>query len=433
MNARGSWRALVPLLLCVTPAGATDWNLHGQFTGVTQYHPSFHAPYSGANSLDAAADNATTLDATLFAGVSLWRDAALYANLELDQGFGLSNTLGIAGFPSGEAYKVGADKPYWRVPRLFLREVFPWGAHSAPVPDAANQLPEGGIQDGLVLTIGKFSIVDLFDTNVYAHDPRADFLNWAVIDSGAFDYAADAWGYTTGVAIEGNRGRWSLRAGLFNLSRIPNGKTTEPHFQQYSTVVELERRMEWDGQPGKVKALVYLNRGRMGRYRDALAFAATEGGIPDTAMVRRDASRTGFALNVEQAIRESLGAFLRLSANDGSKEAFEFTDINRSLAVGVSAGGRGWRRPEDQSGVAVVISAVSGGARRYFELGGLGILVGDGQLPAARTEQILEGYYRLQLLPSLALTLDMQHVRHPAYSRDRGSVNIAGVRVHAEF
>ncbi len=191
--------------------------------------------------------------------------------------------------------------------------------------------------------------------------------------------------------------------------------------------------MEWNGQPGKVKALVYLNRGRMGRYRDALALAATQDAVPDTAMVRRDASRTGFALNVEQAIRKSLGAFLRLSFNDGSKEAFDFTDINRSLAVGVSAGGRGWRRPEDQSGVAIVISAVSGGARRYFERGGLGILVGDGQLPAARTEQILEGYYRLQLLPSLALTLDLQHVRNPAYSRDRGPVDIAGLRVHAEF
>jgi len=433
MNGRSLWRTFAPLLLYAAPAGAAEWNLHGQFTGLTQYHPSFEAPYSGANSLDAAADDATTLDATLFAGVSLWRDAALYADLELDQGFGLSNTLGIAGFPSGEAYKVGAYKPYWRVPRLFLREVFPWGERAAPVPDAAHQLPEAGIQDGLVLTLGKFSVVDLFDTNAYAHDPRADFLNWAVIDSGAFDYAADAWGYTTGVAIEGNRGPWSLRTGLFNLSRIPNGKTTEPHFQQYSAVVELERRVKWHGQPGRIKALVYLNRGRMGRFRDALAFAATQDAVPDTAMVRRDASRTGFALNIEQGIQESLGAFLRLSFNDGSKEAFDFTDINRSLALGMRAGGRHWHRPDDDLGVAIAVNAVSRGAQRYFAQGGLGILVGDGQLPAARTEQILEGYYRLQLLPSLALTLDLQHVRNPAYSRDRGPVNIAGVRLHAEF
>lgn len=433
MIGRRPLRALAPLLLCAAQAAATDWNLHGQFTGVTQYHPSFHAPYSGANSLDAAEDTATTLDATLFAGISLWRDAALYADLELDQGFGLSDTLGIAGFPSGEAYKVGADKPYWRVPRLYLREVFPWGARAANLPDAAHQLPLAGIEDGLVFTIGKFSIVDLFDTNSYAHDPRADFLNWAVIDSGAFDYAADAWGFTTGAAIEGNRGRWSLRAGLFNLSRIPNGKTTEPHFQQYSTVVELERRMEWEGRPGAIKALVYLNRGRMGRYRDALALAATQDAVPDTAMVRRDASRTGFALNIEQGIRESLGAFLRLSFNDGSKEAFDFTDINRSLAAGMRAGGRHWHRPGDDLGVAIALNAVSRGAQRYFAQGGLGILVGDGQLPAARTEQILEGYYRLQLLPSLALTLDLQHVRNPAYSRDRGPVDIAGLRVHAEF
>ena len=242
------------LLLGATARGA-DWNLHGQFTGVTQYHPAFHAPYSGANSLDAESDNAMTLDATLFGGVSLWRDAAFYANLELDQGFGLSDTLGVAGFPSGEAYKVGANQPYWRVPRLFLRQYFPWGERTATVADAANQLPIAGMNDGLVLTLGKFSVGDVFDTNQYAHDPRADFLNWSVIDSGAFDYAADAWGYTTGIALEVNRGDWSLRAGLFNLSRIPNGKTTEPHFDQFSGVLELERRQSWFGRAGKIKAL----------------------------------------------------------------------------------------------------------------------------------------------------------------------------------
>lgn len=53
-----------------------------------------------------------------------------------------------------------------------------------------------------MITIGKFSVGDIFDTNRYAHDLRSDFLNWAAIDAGTFDYAADAWSYIAGAAAE---------------------------------------------------------------------------------------------------------------------------------------------------------------------------------------------------------------------------------------
>ena len=49
-----------------------------------------------------------TWDVTFYAGARLWQGAEFWINPEIDQGFGLSSTLGVAGFPSGEAYKVGA-------------------------------------------------------------------------------------------------------------------------------------------------------------------------------------------------------------------------------------------------------------------------------------------------------------------------------------
>ncbi|MFX7776459.1 cell envelope biogenesis protein OmpA, partial [Acinetobacter baumannii] len=73
------------------------WNIHGQFTNVTQWHPSFHAPYSGTNSLTPETNNKETADITLYLGVRLWKGAELYANPEIDQGFGLNNTVGLAG------------------------------------------------------------------------------------------------------------------------------------------------------------------------------------------------------------------------------------------------------------------------------------------------------------------------------------------------
>ncbi|MDP9109454.1 MAG: carbohydrate porin, partial [Pseudomonadota bacterium] len=179
-----------------------QWAVHGQLTNVTQGHRQFHSPYSGTNSLRADGRTEETTDLTLYLGARLWEGAEIWINPEIDQGFGLTGTVGMAGFPSGEAYKIGANTPYLRVPRLFVRQVFALPGARNTVDGAANQLGGTRAANNLTVTVGKFSVVDIFDTNSYAHDPRADFMNWAVIDAGAVDYAADAWGFTYGAAAE---------------------------------------------------------------------------------------------------------------------------------------------------------------------------------------------------------------------------------------
>lgn len=191
-----------------------------------------------------------------------------------------------------------------------------------------NQVAGARTSDNLVVTLGKFSVGDIFDTNTYAHDPRGDFLNWSLIDAGAFDYAADAWGYASGAALEWTQDRWTVRAGTFNLSKVPNGKVLETDFRQFELVGEMEERHTLFGHDGKVKLLGYLNRGRMGRYSDAIALGNVTHAIPDTALVRRYASRPGGEINIEQGLTDGLGFFLRASLNDGGKEAYEFTEIN---------------------------------------------------------------------------------------------------------
>ena len=137
---------------------------------------------------------------------------------------GLSNTLGIAGFPSGEAYKIGMADPYLRLPRAFFRYTLGLGGAAQTIEPGLNQLAGTRQADNVIVTVGRFSVVEIFDTNIYAHDPRSDFLNWSIIDAGAFDYAADSWGYTYGVTVEWTQSWWTLRQGLFNLSRVPNSK-----------------------------------------------------------------------------------------------------------------------------------------------------------------------------------------------------------------
>jgi high affinity Mn2+ porin len=411
---------------------AESWAIHGQLTNVTQWHPAFTSPYSSANSLTSNGRTEETTDLTLYTGLRLWRGAEFWLNSEVDQGFGLSNTLGMAGFPSGEAYKIGANTPYLRLPRAFLRQVIALGGATEKVEASANQLAGANASDNVTLTIGKFSVVDIFDTNRYAHDPRADFLNWSIIDAGTFDYAADAWGYTNGAALEWTQDWWTLRGGFFQLSSVPNGKIAGIHLGQYMLTAEMEERHQWLNHGGKLKLLGFVNHGRMGSYQDALQLANQNASTPDTSLVRHGSSRAGGSLNLEQELANDLGAFARISVNDGSKEAYEFTEINKSLSAGISIKGNRWKRSDDTIGMAFAINGLSSAARNYFAAGGMGILIGDGQLNYA-PEKIMEIYYALAVDRHVSFAVDFQHVNNPAYNHDRGPVSIYGVRLHGEF
>jgi high affinity Mn2+ porin len=323
--------------------------------------------------------------------------------------------------------------PYLRLPRAFVRYTLGLGGTQQPVASGLNQLAGTQSADNITLTVGKYSVVDIFDANTYAHDPRADFLNWSIIDAGAFDYAADSWGFTYGGTVEWTQSWWTLRQGFFALSTIPNGKYLTANFSQFEVASEAEERHELLGQPGKLKVLFWLNRGRMANYNAAVNLGQATGTIPDVANVRHYSSRPGVALNFEQQIAPDLGLFARASADNGSKEVYEFTEINQSVSAGISIKGERWQRPDDTFGLAGAINGISPQARNYFAAGGLGVLIGDGKLPRYGLERIIEVYYKIPIIEALNLTLDYQYVINPAYDAVRGPVNIFGFRVHAEF
>jgi high affinity Mn2+ porin len=406
--------------------------VHGQFTYVEQEDSGFNAPYAGANSLYPNQGRETT-DATLYLGVAPWRGAEVWVNAELDQGFGLNDTLGVAGFPSGEAYKIGADAPYFRVPRVFIRETLNAQGEQESVAPAANALGGTHSVNRWVFTLGKFSVTDLFDNNQYAHDPRGDFLNWAAVDSGAFDYAADAWGFTVGAAAEWYQGPWTLRAGVFDLSNVPNSTRLEPGFDEFQMVTELEHRHEIAGHAGKLLITGFESRGRMGLLDAAVALAQTSGTPVDIAAVRRYRSRFGADVNLEQEVTADLGVFARYGKAAGNVEAYEFSDIDRSASAGVSLKGTAWQRGHDTIGLALIDNGISAAREQYLNAGGLGILIGDGRLPRPGAEEILETYYSAAVASFANVSLDYQYIQNPAYNRDRGPVSVFAVRVHAQF
>jgi high affinity Mn2+ porin len=227
--------------------------LHIQATAVEQAHPAFRSPYSGPNSLQPAALGRETSDVTLYAGLRLWQGAEFWFNPELNQGFGLSDTHGVAGFTSAEAFKLGAEYPYARIQRAFLRQTISLGGVREKVDADLNQFAAPQTQDRLILTVGRFAVTDIFDTNRYANNARTDFLNWTINNAATFDFGSDAWEYTMGAVVEWYRGRWTLRAGVVDLSATPEGGISpaayglDPTFNQLSLLGEIEERHEWAG------------------------------------------------------------------------------------------------------------------------------------------------------------------------------------------
>ncbi|MBU6463748.1 MAG: carbohydrate porin [Bradyrhizobium sp.] len=415
----------------VQPLEGGDFAVHGQATFVEQYAAPFRAPYAGQNSLAPNAGR-ETFDLDLYVGYRPWKGAEIWIDPEIDQGFGLSGTFGVAGFPSAEAYKVGQTYPYARIPRTFLRQTIDLGGESQKVDAGINQFAGSQTADRLVITVGKFSVVDIFDQNKYAHDPRGDFLNWTAVNTGAFDYAADAWAFTYGSAVEWYTGQWTFRAGVFDGSVVPNSSDLDPNFGQFQMVGEIERRYSlWD-QPGKVLVTGYLTRARLGSFQDAVNLAAVTGAMPDLSLVRTYTSRTGITGNIEQQIMDGVGLFARAGYTPGNLETYAFTDVDETVAGGASLSGKLWGRSDDTLGIVGIVNMISKEHQAYLAAGGLTALIGDGMLPHPGPEQIMEVYYQLPVY-SWQLTLDYQFITNPAYNRDRGPVSVVATRLHAQF
>jgi high affinity Mn2+ porin len=414
----------------VTDPESSRWEIHGQSTALAQGYPGFRALYTGPNSLSPNPDLQETWSNSLYLNARLWDGGEVYYNPELLQGFGFNNTTGAAGFPNGEAQKSGFPYPHYNTSRLFLRQTFGFGGEQEELSSGQLQLAGKADVSRLTLQVGKFSVIDVFDGNAYAHDPRKDFMNWSIWASGAFDYAADKLGLGYGATAELNQKQWALRGGYFLMDAESNSNNFDmniPRRGEY--VVELETRYSLFGQPGKLRTLGFVNSDFSGSYRETLNNPALN---LDISQTRRGRIKYGYALNVEQAITDDIGLFGRWSWNDGTNEIMAFTDIDRSLSLGTSIKGTKWGRPDDVVGIAGAINGLSQDHRDFLAAGGLGPLIGDGQLNY-RHERVLETYYAYALNKALTFTADYQLIVNPAYNADRGPVSIFSGRLHAEF
>jgi len=415
------------------PLPSDDWNIHGQFTLIGQGYPAFHSPYQGPQSLSGHSQFTNTISATAYIGVRPWEGTEIYVDPELMQGFGLSGTYGVAAFPNGEAQKSNFPIPRVNIARAFMRQTFGLGGEQETVEDGPNQLPGKQDVSRITVTVGKFVVTDYFDTNDYANDPRADFMNWNIYGGGSYDLTMDKLSYTWGGFAELNQPRWAIRAGYFLVPTVSNSNDFDMHIlTRGEYVAELELRYAVLGQPGTLRLFGWVNRSNAGSYAAAVALPPTSQGYPNIVLTREVRSDFGFVINAQQTITDAVGMFSRITWNAGQTEIIGWTDCNASGSLGVQVKGSSWGRADDVVGLGGVVEALSPEAEKYFAAGGLGILIGDGKLDY-HMEKALETYYAYSVTRGITLTADYQLIVDPAYNSDRGPVSIFSARLHAEF
>ncbi|HLJ51105.1 MAG TPA: carbohydrate porin [Bryobacteraceae bacterium] len=416
------------------PADDERWNLYFQATSIGQYHPSFDAPYTGRFSLINHPEAEVSITSTLFFGWRIAHNTQFYFDPEMAGGRGFSATNGIANFPNGEMPRVAtaAPKPY--VARLYVTQDFGFGDGQEQVESDENQLAGSRPMTRYSITLGRFTVTDFFDNNRYTHDPRTQFMGWAVMYNGAWDYPADTRGYTWGWVHEFHTRRWSLRYGSSAMPKVANGLRFDRRlFRDRADMFEGELHFHPGGHDGAIRLLSYQNHADAGTYGDAIRLARQSGTTPDITATRRIGTlKYGFGISAEQEIVKDVGVFGRLGWNDGKTESFAFTAIDRLATAGVSVGGGRWRRPHDTAATEVTVNGLSAVHAQYLALGGYDFLIGDGKLRYG-PEVISESYYSAQLWPWLAATIDLQHVNNPAYNRDRGPVWVGTFRLHLEM
>ena len=408
------------------------FNFHFQQTIITQYKPAFSAKYTGANSLITGLETQSSITSTLYGGARLWKGAEAYFNPEISGGSGLSRTLGVAGFPNGETFRVGSTAPAIYIARLYFRQNFEWGTDKDTIQPDLNQL--GGLRSKryFSITAGKFGMADFFDGNEFSHDPRTQFMNWALMDNGAWDYPANTRGYAMGLNAELGQPDWTLRFAFTLSTTSANGSIIDQKVNKANTqTIEFEKRYTLNNQKGTVRILGFLNNGKMGNYQQALALSPTAPNVDTTQAYGRH--KYGFGISADQYLTNDFGVFAKLSYNDGHTETWYFTEIDRSISFGAQLKGTSWKRKNDELALAFIGNGLSAPHRNYLAAGGYGFIIGDGKLNYS-TEMIAELYYKIDAYQhKFFLSPDYQFIVNPAYNKDRGPVNVFSIRAHVEF
>ena len=327
------------------------FSIHAQATLIPQYHFNFNAAYSGNNSLLPNEPIATSFTTTLYAVYKPFKNTYIYFNPEAAAGKGLSKTLGVAGFPNGEVYRVGDPGLHPFIARLYAEQQFPLSDRTEKSEDDLNQINETKHKDYISFVIGKFSLADFFDASEISNDPRTQFLNWSLMGSGSWDYPANTRGYTMGAVFQILYHDINFRAAITTVPIEANGPDLQFKWgKAMGSVIELEKK-----KLIKINDAIYtdasigyfINKANMGNYAEAIQQAASASLKPDITSTREyGRDKKGWYISIDNHFHK-FHHYVNYSRNDGENETWAFTEIDRSFATGLHIDGEIWNRKKN--------------------------------------------------------------------------------------
>lgn len=433
-----------------------SWNFYGQMTYINSTKNGFTAPYTNfnnsGNSLSPIQEGSFTGTVTLFMGLKSWKGGEFYFVPEMISERPLSGLKGLGGaIQNFELQKNGTEEPTFYISRGFFKQT--WGLGGGTQKVASDPMQLGTTEDNrrFVFRFGEFSILDFFDKNTYSGDLRKQFNNMAFLTYAAYDFAADARGYTWGAVAELFWDDWAIRFGHILAPKNPNQLALDIQpFKYFGQQIELEHRHIIHNQPGAIRILGYRNQENLGRFADAISaynfnptannaancqsfnYGSNDTTAPDLCWARKLNVKMGIGLNMEQQIYDDIGLSFRGMYSDGQTEEYSYTSTDRSLSLGAIMGGKRWARPNDSIGIGYAAGFLSKVNIQYLANGGIDSFIGDGKINYS-PEQVLDSYYSLNIWNETWITADYQHITNPAYNADRGPVDIYSVKVHMEF
>ena len=413
----------------------THYWLTGQANLIFQTHPEFPALYSGPHSLLPHYDKATSRVLTLYTGYRPDNSNEFLFDLEEAGGSALSLGFGLAGNTNLDIVRnpLLSKAPY--LGRGMYHHIFALSKDKVENERSFLSLFDEVPRRRLEFRIGKFSLADFFDINSVGTDTKFQFINWTTDNNGAWDYAADTRGYTTGILLDFEDRNWGFRFAEGLMPKVANGidlvwRPWQVHAENYE--FEL-RKGVLPKKAGVIRVLAYTNAANMGIYRDQIIKAAQARMTPDITDHPWNVTRKyGFGFNLEQNLSRNLTAFSRAGWNDGRTESFAYTEVEQTVAAGIGANGAWWHRTQDRAGLAFVTNGIKQDHQNYLKAGGLGFLLGDGHLNYGR-EDIVETFYTLHAWRGIYVAPGLQHITNPGYNRDRGPVLVPSFRLHVEF
>ncbi len=424
--------------------------ISGQANSIFQMHGHFHSPYQGANSLIDDFEAKASEVATLFLGYQLWPNTRYNTDLIVDfenaGGRGISQALGLAGETNLDVVRNPnlSTSPY--LARGEIHQII--GLTSEMVDQdrgplaLATRVPVRRFE----IRVGKMTLPDAFDVNSVGSDSHLQFTNWTIDNNGAWDYAADTRGYTVGGILEYDDRVWSARYGIFAVPTVANAVALDWAFSRANGQNwEFELRKGLPAlvrlapyrireRAGAIRFLSFMNHAHMGDYRESVQqYLSGQIATPDITQTERSGVvKYGFGLNTEQEVTNSLRLFGRFGWNEDERESYVYTEVGQTILCGGDYAGQSWHRANDKVGVAFVSNAIKRDHQNYLHYGGLGFLLGDGNLTYGR-EDIVEWYYNAHLWRGLYSAVGGTQITHPGYNRDRGPVYVSTVRVHIDF